>query len=187
MALLSQMPSSLLRRSRSAVFTAVIVICSCSGGIVLADESAGPWECSGYNGDAHTRCLQAFIEVQRETISKLEGELKSQQGSVNQLREQADRQSAATADLQRELSETSRAAAASSSGPILLLSSGRGGFVPRQSMVLRLLLFLPAVFWSARVFRSTLFRTAIFRRTTFPSLPWPLLRAVCSSRGTPLD
>ena len=113
MALLSQMPSSLLRRGRSAVFTAVIgIICSCSGGIVLADESAGPWECSGYNGDAHTRCLQAFIEVQRETISKLEGELKSQQGSVNQLREQADRQSAATADLQRELSETSRANAA---------------------------------------------------------------------------
>ncbi|MGH7258642.1 MAG: hypothetical protein ACREIM_09690 [Nitrospiraceae bacterium] len=112
MALLSHMASSLLERSRSAVFTAMIgIICICSGGIVLADDSAGPWECSGYNGDAHTRCLQAFIEVQRETISKLEGELKSQQGSVNQLREQADRQSAATADLQRQLSETSHAAA----------------------------------------------------------------------------
>jgi hypothetical protein len=112
MAPLSHKPSSLLRRSRSAVFTVVIVVCSCSSGIVLADESAGPWECSGYNGDAHTRCLQAFIEVQREKIATLEGELKSQQGSVDQLRGPVDRQSAATADLQRQLSETSRAAAA---------------------------------------------------------------------------
>jgi len=112
MALLSQMPSSLLRHDRSAVFTAVIgIIFVCSGGIVLADESAGPWECSGYHGDAHMRCLQAFIEVQQEKLSSLEGELKSQQGSVNQLREQVDRQSAATSDLQRQLSETSRAAA----------------------------------------------------------------------------
>jgi hypothetical protein len=72
-----------------------------------ASESAGPWECSGYSGDAHTRCLQAFIEVQREKISKLEGELKAQQGSVNELKERVDRQSAATADLERHLSERS--------------------------------------------------------------------------------
>lgn len=112
MALLSHM-ASLLGRSLLAVFTTVIgIVCVCSVGIVLADESAGPWECSGYNGDAHTRCLQAFIEVQQEKLAKLEGELKSQQGSVNQLREQLDRQGAAAADLQRQLSETSRAAAA---------------------------------------------------------------------------
>src|SRR5687768_1411259 len=109
----SHMASSLFRRNRSAGFTAVMgVIFVCSGGIVLAAESTGPWECSGYNGDAHTRCLQAYIEVQREKISTLEGELKLQQGSVNQLKEQADRQSTATANLQRQLSETSRAATA---------------------------------------------------------------------------
>jgi hypothetical protein len=110
------MASSLFRRNRSAGFTAVMgVIFVCSGGIVLAAESTGPWECSGYNGDAHTRCLQAYIEVQREKISTLEGELKLQQGSVNQLKEQADRQSTATANLQRQLSETSRAATAAPS------------------------------------------------------------------------
>lgn len=113
MALVSHMTSSPLGRNRSAGFTALIgIVFACSGGIALAGESTGPWECSGYNGDAHTRCLQAFIEVQRGKISTLEGELKSQQGSVNQLKEQADRQSAATADLQRQLSETSHAAAA---------------------------------------------------------------------------
>src|SRR5688572_26851833 len=102
MALLSHMTSSLFGHSRSAVFTAVIgIVCVCSVGTVLADESSGPWECSGYNGNAHTRCLQAIIEVQQEKLAKLEGEVKSQQGSVNQLREQVDRQSAAAADLQR--------------------------------------------------------------------------------------
>ncbi|MET0513937.1 MAG: hypothetical protein ABW047_01220 [Nitrospiraceae bacterium] len=111
MALLSHIPHSLWGCSRSIVFTAMIVHCSWSGGLVLANESADPWECSAYHGDAHTRCLQAFIEVQREAISKLEGELKSQQESVNQLKEQADRHRAATANLHRQLSETSRAAA----------------------------------------------------------------------------
>ncbi len=173
MALLSHMTSSLFGHSRSAVFTAVIgIVCVCSVGTVLADESSGPWECSGYNGNAHTRCLQAIIEVQQEKLAKLEGEVKSQQGSVNQLREQVDRQSAAAADLQRQLSDTSRAAAAAPPFQFYSYPPRRGGFVPWQSLVLRLLLFLPAVFRPARIFWSTLFRTAIF-----PSLPGPLLRS----------
>lgn len=74
---------------------------------VHAAESSGPWECSNYTGDAHTRCLQAFIEIQREKISKLEAEVHLQQGTVGQLKDQADRQSAVTADLQRQMSEQS--------------------------------------------------------------------------------
>ncbi len=73
----------------------------------LAGESSGPWECSNYTGDAHTRCLQAFIEIQRDKISKLEAELQLQQGKMGQLKEQVDRQASATADLQRQLSEQS--------------------------------------------------------------------------------
>ncbi len=74
---------------------------------VQAADSSGPWECSNYSGDAHTRCLQAFIDIQREKISKLEAEVRVQQSTVGQLKDQADRQSAATADLQRQMSEQS--------------------------------------------------------------------------------
>ncbi|MBI4001143.1 MAG: hypothetical protein HY348_05100 [Nitrospira defluvii] len=74
---------------------------------VHAADSSGPWECSNYTGDAHTRCLQAFIEIQREKILKLEAEVHLQQGTVGQLKDQADRQSAMTADLQRQMSEQS--------------------------------------------------------------------------------
>ena len=59
---------------------------------VFGAESSGPWECSNYTGDAHTRCLQAFIEIQREKISKLEAEVHLQQSTVGQLKDQADRQ-----------------------------------------------------------------------------------------------
>jgi hypothetical protein len=71
----------------------------------FADDKSGPWECSNYSGDAHTRCLQAFIEIQREKISKLEAEIQLQQGKMGQLKDQVDRQASATADLQRQLSE----------------------------------------------------------------------------------
>lgn len=64
-----------------------------------------PWECSTYEGDAQTRCLNAFIESQREKIGQLEGQLQAQQGTVGQLKDQVDRQAAATADLQRQLSD----------------------------------------------------------------------------------
>ncbi len=76
---------------------------------VSGAESSGPWECSNYTGDAHTRCLQAFIEIQREKISKLEAEVQLQQSTVGQLKDQADRQNAMTADLQRQMAQQSSA------------------------------------------------------------------------------
>ncbi len=82
------------------------------GTITFADpaqaaDTSGPWECSGYQGDAHTRCLQAFIEIQREKISKLEAEVQLQQGRMGQLKDQVDWQASATADLQRQMAEQS--------------------------------------------------------------------------------
>ena len=62
---------------------------------VHATEAPVPWECSGYNGEAQARCVQALLEIQREKIAKLEGELQAQQATVNQLKEQASRQAAA--------------------------------------------------------------------------------------------
>lgn|SRR5574340_139273 len=70
-----------------------------------AADSSGPWECSNYTGDAHTRCLQAFIDIQRDKISKLEAEVQQHQSTVGQLKEQVDRQNAMTADLQRQMNE----------------------------------------------------------------------------------
>lgn len=75
--------------------------------LAAQETPGGPWECSGYSGDAHTRCLQTYIEVQRDKMSKLESELKAQQATVNELRDRVDRQRAATADLERQLTERS--------------------------------------------------------------------------------
>lgn len=69
-----------------------------------ASESQAPWECSSYTGDAHTRCVETFIEVQRDQIAALQGKLQAQQEIVSQLKNQLDRQSSANADLQRQLS-----------------------------------------------------------------------------------
>ena len=71
-----------------------------------AADQAVPWECSGYTGDAQARCVNTFVELQREEIAKLKGQLQAQEGTVNQLRQQADRQAAAAADVQRQLSAT---------------------------------------------------------------------------------
>ena len=68
-----------------------------------AGESQTPWECSSYIGDAHTRCLAAFVETQRDQIAELQGKVQAQQETINSLKAQADRQASANADLQRQL------------------------------------------------------------------------------------
>ena len=67
-----------------------------------ANDQPVPWECSNYSGDAQTRCLNTFIDLQREEIGRLKGQLQAQQGTVEQLKQQSDRQAAAVADLQRQ-------------------------------------------------------------------------------------
>jgi hypothetical protein len=80
-------------------------------GIVLAglpaqaSESQTPWECSNYTRDAHTRCVEAFAESQRDQIAALQGKLQAQQETVNLLKGQLDRQAATSADLQRRLAQ----------------------------------------------------------------------------------
>ena len=70
-----------------------------------ASESQAPWECSNYTGDAHTRCLEAFAESQRDQIAALQGKLQAQQETVNHLKDQIDRQASASADLQRQVAQ----------------------------------------------------------------------------------
>lgn len=70
-----------------------------------ANESQTPWECSNYSGEAHTRCLAAFVETQRDQIAILQGKVQAQQETVNQLKGQLDRQASTNADLQRRLGQ----------------------------------------------------------------------------------
>ena len=70
-----------------------------------ASEAQTPWECSSYTGDAHTRCLEAFAESQRDQIAALQGKLQAQQETVNLLKDQFDRQASTNADLQRQLAQ----------------------------------------------------------------------------------
>ena len=70
-----------------------------------ANESQTPWECSSYTGDAHTRCVEAFAESQRDQIATLQEKVQAQQETVNHLKGQLDRQASTNADLQRQLAQ----------------------------------------------------------------------------------
>ncbi|MEW6246363.1 MAG: hypothetical protein AB1555_06600 [Nitrospirota bacterium] len=80
---------------------AVLLAWGVGTGVLLSAFPAGatdaevPWECSGYTGEAQARCVRTLIEIQGEKIAKLEGQLKAQQDTVAQLKEQVDRQTAA--------------------------------------------------------------------------------------------
>ncbi|BFU96809.1 MAG: conserved protein of unknown function [Nitrospira sp.] len=70
-----------------------------------AADTSVPWECSNYSEQAQARCMNAFIEQQREQIQKLEGQLQAERDAVAGLKSQVERQAAATSDLQRQLSQ----------------------------------------------------------------------------------
>ena len=68
-----------------------------------ASEPQAPWECSSYTGDAHTRCVETFAELQRDQVTALQEKVQAQQDSINRLTNQLDRQASTNADLQRQL------------------------------------------------------------------------------------
>ncbi|MEY4705997.1 MAG: hypothetical protein RL042_2202 [Nitrospirota bacterium] len=70
-----------------------------------ASEAQTPWECSSYTDTAHTPCLEAFVESQRDQIATLQGKMQAQQETVNHLQDQIDRQSSTSANLQRQLAQ----------------------------------------------------------------------------------
>lgn len=101
-----RMGASLLRPLHHRVIAAIFLSVTAFTAIpALANKAQVPWECSNYSDEAQTRCLNAFIDQQREQIGKLEGQLHAQQEAVGQLKGQIDRQAAATADVQRQLSQ----------------------------------------------------------------------------------
>jgi len=70
-----------------------------------AGESQTPWECSNYTGDAHARCLEVFVETQRDQIAALQEKMKIQEETVTRLKDQLNRQASTSADLQRQLTQ----------------------------------------------------------------------------------
>lgn len=62
----------------------------------IAQEPDVPWECSGYSGEAQTRCIKTLLELQQEKMAKLEEQLKAQERTLNDLKEKMERQEAVT-------------------------------------------------------------------------------------------
>lgn len=88
------------KTSRSTRWILFMLACGIGVGLALshshafAQDTNVPWECSGYSGEAQTRCVSTLMELQQEKITKLEEQLKTQEGTVNQLKERLDRQEA---------------------------------------------------------------------------------------------
>ena len=83
-----------------------------------AESPSIPWECSNYKANAQTRCLNTLIELQREKIAQLEGQLRTQEGAVSRLKGQVDRQTLVTANLQQRLSDQQKVTISPSFYPI---------------------------------------------------------------------
>lgn len=92
-------------RRSLGIFAGVVTGLAVVAGGVYAAEGTVAWECSNYSAEAQTRCMQSIIEMQRDRIGKLEGEIQAQQSTVGALQEQVDRQTRATTELQRQLTE----------------------------------------------------------------------------------
>ncbi len=78
----------------------VVMLCA------LPADAAGPiipWECTGFAGEAQSRCVRTFADLQQEKIATLERDLEVQQRTVQQLQNQVARQASATVDLERKL------------------------------------------------------------------------------------
>jgi uncharacterized coiled-coil protein SlyX len=98
--------------SRKIKLRPLVLIGAIGMGLLLAGPPGGyasepqtTWECSSYAGDAHTRCLEAFAESQRDQIAALQEKMQAQQETILQLKDQLDRQTSRSADLQRRLEQ----------------------------------------------------------------------------------
>ncbi len=101
----STMEHSLAQRMRQVVRATGVAVVVSLVPLPAHAETPVPWECSNYSNEAQTRCLNAFIEQQREQISRLEGQIEAQKLAVGQLKEQLNQQTATTATLQQQLSQ----------------------------------------------------------------------------------
>lgn len=62
-----------------------------------------PSECLAYEGDAHLNCLYAYIELQKDKLTKFEDELSQVKSTTQSLQNQVTRQATVTEELRRGL------------------------------------------------------------------------------------
>ena len=85
-----------------------VLVLSIMGTIGMLDEtkSAGfqsPEECLAYEGEAHLNCLYAYIEIQKDKLSKFEQELNDVKTTTQELQNQVTRQTTVTEELKRSI------------------------------------------------------------------------------------
>ena len=64
-----------------------------------------PEECLAYQGDAHLNCLYAYIEIQKDKISKLEKGVQAQKKNTEHLQDRLNQQASITQGLTRQLED----------------------------------------------------------------------------------
>ncbi len=89
-----------LNRSLSGLCILGMMFWSVSAG---AADQAVPWECTGFAGEAQSRCTRTFTELRQEKIAKLEQELKFQEQKNQQIQQQLSQQASTAAKLERKL------------------------------------------------------------------------------------
>ena len=69
---------------------------------VQAEGFQSPKECLAYEGDAHLKCLYAYIQIQKGETSNSAEELQKLRSTMQDLQAQVSRQAAVTQELQQE-------------------------------------------------------------------------------------
>ena len=93
---------------------ASVLLCGSLLGITGAIQAHGfgsPDECQAYTGDAHVRCLYAYIELQQKKLSQIEEAIHGQIVDVDQMRQQVDRQAALPQEIPQSVTDPTQSQA----------------------------------------------------------------------------
>ena len=77
--------------------------------IAHAQGFGSPVECQAYTGDAHVKCLYAYIKAQQNRLSQIDEAIHEQMGDVDQMRQQVDRQAALSQEIPESVTDPSQA------------------------------------------------------------------------------
>ena len=127
-----------------------------AAGMAHAENQQVPWECSTYEGEAQTRCVNTFIELQREEIGKLKGQLQAQQSILEQLKQQSDRQATTTEGMQRQIAAPPTiipAAPYSAYAYVYPPAIGLGLYLGRPGFYGYPYYYRPHIYWGPRYYR----------------------------------
>lgn len=127
-----------------------------AAGMAHAENQPVPWECSAYEGEAQTRCVNTFIELQREEIGKLKGQLQAQQSILEQLKQQSDRQATTTEGMQRQIAAPPTiipAAPYSAYAYVYPPAIGLGLYLGRPGFYGYPYYYRPHIYWGPRYYR----------------------------------